>query len=111
MQADCVRLICTFHRQWGMTVLDPASGRELWTSDRWEYAEPTGDYLLARVDNRSLAQPSLWVLDAVTGRTLGDFGAWKGLGSAGHGLLYGLREDRDQHRILYGVLDPRVRFR
>lgn len=106
MQADCVRLICTFHRQWGMTVLDPLTGRELWTSDRWEYAEPTGNYLLARVDDRNSAQPSLWVLDAATGRALGNFGAWKGLGPAGDGQLYGMREDRDNHRILYGVLDP-----
>jgi hypothetical protein len=109
MQADCVRLICTFHRQWGMTVLDPATGRELWTSDRWEYAEPTGSYLLASVDDRSRAQPSLWVLDAATGQALGNFGDWKRLGSAGNGMLYGLREDRDTHRIHYGVLDPATR--
>jgi hypothetical protein len=107
MQTDCGALICTFHRQWGMTVLDPADGRRLWTSDLWSYAEPAGRYLLATAHEGVDELPSAVVLDPRTGRQLGDFGSWQALGPAGSGLFYGVRIDG--FRILYGTLDPATR--
>jgi hypothetical protein len=107
MQSDCGALICTFHRQWGMTVLDPADGRRLWTSAHWAYAEPAGRYLLATAHEGIDELPSAVVLDPRTGRLLGDFGSWQALGPAGGGLLYGVR--LDGYRMLYGTLDPATR--
>lgn len=109
MQADCGIAICTYRQQTGMTALDPASGRELWRSERWAYAEPAGRYLLASSYQRETDVPQLWVLDPATGRALGNFGDWQGLGHAGDGLVYGKRDLRGQHTIWYGVLDPATR--
>jgi len=109
MQSGCGRLICTFHRQRGMTVLDPADGRLLWRSDRWMYAEPSGRYLLATSGDQDSDVPPLWVLDPATGRVLGDFGRWQGLGPAGHGLLYGKRDATGEHQVWYALLDPATR--
>ena len=109
MQSGCGRLICTFYRQRGMTVLDPADGRLLWRSDRWMYAEPSGRYLLATSGDQDSDVPPLWVLDPATGRVLGDFGRWQGLGPAGHGLLYGKRDATGEHQVWYALLDPATR--
>ncbi|WP_433296605.1 hypothetical protein ACQP2F_38815 [Actinoplanes sp. CA-030573] len=108
LQSDCGTVICTFHQQRGMTVLDPGTGRRLWDSDRWGYAEPLGPYLLAtsgQVDGGA-DLPSLTVLDPATGRVLGDFGAWQGLGLAPHGLIYGKRDVPGKYQVYYGLLDP-----
>jgi hypothetical protein len=106
MQTDCAGVICTFRQQSGMTVLDPADGHVLWNSDRWEYAEPVGRYLLAASSALEGDVPSLWVLDPRTGKELGNFGAWRGLGRAPGGLFYGRREFGDRYQFLYGLLDP-----
>jgi hypothetical protein len=106
MQSDCGAVICTFRQQRGMTVLDPATGRMLWDSDLWAYAEPLGRYLLATSSAVSDDQPSLWVLDPLTGKVLGNFGNWQGLGPAGSGQIYGKRDVPGQYRVYYGRLDP-----
>ncbi|GIM90462.1 hypothetical protein [Paractinoplanes toevensis] len=99
MEADCGRLICTFRQQRGMTALDPATGRELWRSPRWAWAEPYGGYLLGSAGEDQV----YWVIDPADGEPLGNFGGWRGLGVAG-GRLYGMKDDR-----YYGVLDPATR--
>ena len=105
-QADCGRVLCTFRQQRGMTALDPATGRELWSSDRWAYAEAAGPYLLATSGDL----PALWVLDPVTGRVVGDFGVWQLVGaSGGDGTAYGIWQIPGGHKIFYGVLDPATR--
>jgi hypothetical protein len=105
-QSDCGQVICTFRQQRGMTVLDPATGRLLWDSDRWAYAEPLGPYLLATSGDQDSAGPALWVLDPHTGRVLGDFGAWQGLGVAPDGKIYGKRDVTGAYQVYYGLLDP-----
>lgn len=106
METDCGVVICTFRQQRGMTALDPRTGREVWRSARWAYAEPFGSYLLSGL---STEEPALWVLDPATGRPLGNFGKWQGLGPAGHGLLYGKTQETGKYRIWYGLLDPATR--
>jgi len=106
MQTDCAEVICAFRQRSGMTVLDPADGHVLWDSDRWAYAEPLGRYLVAISSAVEEDGPPLWVLDPRTGKALGNFGAWQGLGLAPGGLLYGKREVRGQYQIFYGLLDP-----
>jgi outer membrane protein assembly factor BamB len=109
MQADCGLAICTYRQQRGMTALDPATGREMWHSDRWAYAEPADRYLLATANDGEDDVPKLWVLDSATGRALGNFGDWEGLGPAGEGRVYGKRDIRGQYTVWYGVLDPATR--
>ena len=106
MQNACGPLLCAFHYQRGMTALDPATGRELWRSDLWAYAEPVGGYLMATRADRTVDEPGLWILDPRTGRKLGDFGRWDYLGPAGDGRFYGKVDVRGEYRVHYGVLDP-----
>ena len=109
-QADCGRVLCTFRPQRGMTALDPATGRELWTSDRWAYAEAAGPYLLATSGDPADDLPALWVLDPVTGRELGNFGVWQLLGApGGDGPAYGIWQIPGEYKIYYGILDPATR--
>ena len=105
-QVDCGGLICTFRQPSGMTVLDPADGHVLWDSDRWAYAGSLGRYLVAVSSTAEEDEPSLWVLDARTGKELGNFGPWQGLGLAPGGLIYGTREVRGRNQLFYGLLDP-----
>ncbi|WP_127506706.1 PQQ-binding-like beta-propeller repeat protein [Actinoplanes solisilvae] len=105
-QVGCGRLICAFLHQRGMTALDPATGRELWHSDRWAYAEGIGDYLLATRAERGLDEPGLWVIDPATGRPKGDFGRWEFLAPTGDGRFYAKLDVRGEYRVHYGVLDP-----
>ena len=106
MQTDCAEVICAFRQPSGMTVLDPADGRVLWDSGAWAYAEPLGRYLLAISSAAEGDVPPLWVLDPRTGKALGNFGPWEGLGLAPGGLIYGKREVRGGYQVFYGLLDP-----
>ena len=106
MQSDCAEVICAFRQPSGMTVLDPADGHVLWDSGRWAYAEPLGRYLLAVSSAADGDVPPLWVLDPRTGKVLGNFGAWQGLGLAPGGLIYGERKVRGEYQVFYGLLDP-----
>lgn len=110
MQADCGVAICTYRQQRGMTALDPATGRELWDSDRWAYAEPAGKYLLATANDGEADVPQVWVLDPASGRVLGNFGNWQGIGgTSGDGVVYGKLDIRGSYQMWYGVLDPATR--
>ncbi|HEY7274031.1 MAG TPA: PQQ-binding-like beta-propeller repeat protein, partial [Actinoplanes sp.] len=109
-QADCGRVLCTFRPQRGMTALDPATGRELWSSDRWAYAQAAGPYLLATSGDPADDLHALSVLDSVTGRELGNFGGWQLLGRSGRdGTAYGIWQIPGEYKIYYGVLDPATR--
>jgi hypothetical protein len=107
MQTDCGAVICTFRQQRGMTVLDPADGHVLWNTDRWSSADALGPYLLA-TGNGSVDgdAPELWVLDPRTGKELGNFGDWQGLGVAPGGLIYGMLQKPGRYQLAYGLLDP-----
>ncbi|WP_203815928.1 outer membrane protein assembly factor BamB family protein [Paractinoplanes ferrugineus] len=106
VETDCGVIICMFRQQRGMTAVDPATGRAVWRSERWGYAEPFGSYLLAGAGPET---PALSVLDPATGQVLGDFGDWQSLGPAGGGRLYGKKDAKGQYRIWYGLLDPATR--
>jgi putative pyrroloquinoline-quinone binding quinoprotein len=109
-RTPCGPVICAFQPQRGMIVLDPATGRRLWTAERWAFAEPVGPYLIATVLDRERDDPQQWILDAATGRVLGDFGSWQALAlGPSPGLLYGKRELAGKYVVWYGVLDPRTR--
>ncbi|MFC7527216.1 PQQ-binding-like beta-propeller repeat protein [Actinoplanes sp. GCM10030250] len=100
----CGEFICAFLPQRGILVIDPLTGRERWSSDRWDYADRVGGHLLSVMPGT--AYPRLYVLDPATGDVLGDAGLWQ---SAGPGpepeTAYVLRTVSGQDRIWYGVLD------
>jgi PQQ-like domain len=110
LPADCGRVLCTSRPQRGMTALDPATGRELWSSDRWAYARAAGPYLLATSGYPADDVPALSVLDPLTGRDLGNFGGWQLLGRSGRdGTAYGIWQTPGEDKIYYGVLNPATR--
>ena len=107
MENTCGPVLCAFRPQHGIIALDPATGRLLWSSDRWAYAQPAGNYLVAAVLDPKADDPSYWVLDPRTGRVLGDFGKWETIASdAVPDQLYGIYTVPGQDVIFYGVLDP-----
>ncbi|MCU7725844.1 PQQ-like beta-propeller repeat protein [Actinoplanes sp. KI2] len=106
MQDDCGTVICTFRQQRGMTVLDPADGQVLWSSDRWTSAGALGPHLMATGGSDEGGGARLSVLDPRTGRELGNFGDWQGLGLAPGGLIYGMIQAPGHYRLVYGLLDP-----
>ncbi|XVU24006.1 PQQ-binding-like beta-propeller repeat protein [Actinoplanes sp. CA-054009] len=106
MQADCGALICTFRQQTGMVALDRQTGRALWSSELWAYAEPAGPYLAATRLDRRIDEPAVWLLDPATGRAVGDFGRWESLGRTADGMIYGKIDVRGEYVLYYGLLDP-----
>lgn len=99
-QTACGPVICTFRQTRAMSVLDPATGRALWTANGFVDARPAGAYLLAIT-----ATGVIFVLDAATGRVHGDFGGWRGL-LGPDGLRYAVHAGADHNTLWYGRLDP-----
>jgi hypothetical protein len=103
---DCVEQVCFFSpRSGGMLVVDRATGRHLWASQTWSYADRVGPYLLAGADAESGGSHVLSVVDPVTGRVRGDFGKWQSLGpAAADGTVIGMRQPGDT--VYWARLDP-----
>ena len=111
IQTDCGKIICAFHQRRGMLALEPATGRLLWASDRWAYADQAGSYLLA-VDpdgdgDGADADPRLSVLNPATGGVRGDFGPWQPAGVGQRdGTVIGMRTEVLKDIVWYARLDP-----
>jgi hypothetical protein len=105
---SCGDAVCVFSpRAGGMRVLDRATGREWWASERWSYAEPVGPYLLAGVGGPGSPSQTLDVVDTRTGRVLGDFGQWQLIGSSqAGGTVVGLRQRSGDNAVFYARLNP-----
>jgi hypothetical protein len=109
IQTDCGKIICAFHQQRGMLALEPATGRLLWASDRWSYADLAGSYLLAADADGDGADEDLKlsVLDPATGGVRGDFGPWQPAGVAQRdGTVIGMRTEILKDIVWYARLDP-----
>jgi hypothetical protein len=104
---SCGDAVCFFSpRDNDMRVLDRATGRDRWVSNRWSYAEQVGLYLLAGANATTGTNQLLDVVDTRTGRVRGDFGAWQSLGEPqADGTVVGLRTDPDDV-VSYARLDP-----
>jgi hypothetical protein len=102
----CGDLICTYLPQRGIMVMSPETGWERWSSDRWNYAERIGSYLVTGLPGTAF--PEHFVLDPATGDVLGAAGRWQ---SGGPGpapeTAYVRRATERADRIWYGVLDMR----
>jgi outer membrane protein assembly factor BamB len=107
VQSTCTSVICSLSWRGGLRVLDPATGRELWSSDRWNFADQVGPYLLASDNGVTGSVPTVSVVDPLTGRIRGTFGSWHTVGEGrADGTLIGLREDLARDTIWYARLDP-----
>jgi len=105
---DCGDAVCLFSpRSAGLRVLDRATGRDRWATDRWTYGERVGPYLLVAADGPTEASRTLAVLDIRTGRVRGDFQPWQGIGPPqADGTVVALRERRADDVVWYARLDP-----
>jgi hypothetical protein len=110
VQDACVTSICALSWQGGLVALDPATGRQRWSDPRWSYAEQIGPYLLATRNAATADEQAVSVLDPLTGRVEGSFGAWHAVGRAGpDGAVIGLREELADDTVWYARLDPATR--
>jgi hypothetical protein len=105
---SCGDAVCFFSpRDGGLRVLDRATGRDRWASERWSYADRVGRYLLAGVDGPPGAGQTLDVVDPGTGRVRGDFGQWQQIGPPqADGTVIGLRQRAGDDDVFYARLDP-----
>jgi hypothetical protein len=104
----CGDALCLFSpRGTGIRVLDRATGRERWASDRWAYGDRLGPYLIVGGGDGTQQSPTLTVVDTLTGGVLGDFGRWEGVGPAlPDGGFIGMREQPADGLVWYARLDP-----
>jgi hypothetical protein len=110
VQDACTTSICALSWQGGLVALDPATGRQRWSDPRWSYAEQIGPYLLATRNAATADEQAVSVLDPLTGRVEGSFGAWHAVGRAGpDGAVIGLREELADDTVWYARLDPATR--
>ena len=91
----CGEMLCVFSPHGGVRMLDRDSGAIRWTDPRWSSVLPIGSYLVASDEARPLLAAGLTVLDPVTGRDLGDLGAWQVIGRRNGMRLTGVRTDLD----------------
>jgi hypothetical protein len=104
----CGDAVCLFSpRDAGIRVLDRATGRDRWTSDRWSYGDQAGPYLIVGGGQGTRRSQTLNVVATMTGRVRGDFGPWHGVGPAlPDGTVVGLREQPAEDVVWYARLDP-----
>ena len=105
---DCARVVCLFNpRGGGVRILDRATGRQLWTSQRLSYAAEVGTYLIAASGTGASPNVTLDVIDVATGRLRGTFGPWQALGvELPGGELLGMRSQPVTDAVWYARLDP-----
>jgi hypothetical protein len=84
-----------------LSVIDPGSGRILWRTTTWAWAQPVGVNRLITSSNGPEGQLAL--VDAGTGRQLADFGGWTELPT--QPLLFTHGDRRASFRTWFAVLD------
>lgn len=107
----CGDAVCFFSpRDNGIRVLDRATGRDRWASDRWAYGQRVGPNLLAGANGvagfAGVAQ-RLDVVDIRTGRMRGNYGGWQSLGEPlADDTVIGLHDRHANDAVWYARLDP-----
>ncbi|GIF36036.1 PQQ-binding-like beta-propeller repeat protein [Actinoplanes xinjiangensis] len=103
---DCKPMICLvgINFQEGLTILDPATGRDLWHADEYDSTEVIDGRVLAA--RTSQAEPVLAVLEPRTGRTTTVAGSWTSGGPGPEpGTAWVYRHQAVGYSLRYGVLD------
>jgi hypothetical protein len=100
---DCDPMICLIGFQDGLTVVDPATGREVWRGEGYDSTEVIGDRVL--IGHASQTDPALAVLEPRTGRTVPVAGPWVGGGPGPEpGTAWVYRHQAVGYALRYGVL-------
>ncbi|SCE73928.1 Outer membrane protein assembly factor BamB, contains PQQ-like beta-propeller repeat [Micromonospora coriariae] len=104
----CDPVVCLQTRSGRLRAVDPATGRELWSSERWGWVWPVAGRLVATtLSSAGPGAEQLVVLDPPTGRVLADLGRWELAGSDLGGPMIGLRRHPDGG-LLVAELDVRA---
>jgi outer membrane protein assembly factor BamB len=106
LEPGCVRVLCSYLGEQGVIARDPATGRAMWSDDRWATVEPLGPDLVAAADHGPLDAVRLFLLDPTTGRTLGDFGDWRAVIGTDGTLRYALHPAATAGDYWFGEFDP-----
>ena len=103
----CDAAVCVVGSFTGVEVLDPATGKQLWAADQWSALEQVGGYLLADGPVGGPATEPQAVVEPLTGRQRGDFGAWRATGEVRpDGTVIGLRQHLGDDVVWYATLNP-----
>jgi hypothetical protein len=103
----CDDSVCVVGSFVGVQVLNPATGQQRWAAATWGGLEQVGDYLLADGPVGGPAAEPQTVVDTLTGKRRGDFGAWRASGEARpDGTIVGLRPVPGQDVVWYASLNP-----
>jgi hypothetical protein len=102
----CGPVLCVFSPGGaGVQVLDRATGRTRWASDRWSYAEQLGRNLVVYRDGVGAAPPE--VVDSATGQVRADLRPWESIGPVRpDGSVVVLHVEPFSGRAWYGLFDP-----
>ncbi|MGW3805359.1 outer membrane protein assembly factor BamB family protein [Micromonospora sp. NPDC005113] len=105
---ECGHVVCLLTRAGRLRAVDPATGREFWSSDRWGWVWPVAGRLVATtLSSAGPGAEELVVLDPATGRVLAELGRWELAGSDLGGPMIGLRR-HPGGGLLVAELDVRV---
>ncbi|MFC0004023.1 outer membrane protein assembly factor BamB family protein [Micromonospora siamensis] len=97
---DCGDVICLVTGESGAQVIDPATGRIRWSTDRADGLFPIGDRLLAGLFTQG-QEAELTVLDPATGRRIADLGRWRvAVTDPTREPLFGLHRLKDNRELV-----------
>lgn len=103
----CGTTLCVLARTGGVRVLDPATGRVLWSNARWSSPHRAGALLVAFVTDRDDWSGPMVVIDPDTGRQVGELGDWIPISAVdADGRMIGKRTDLGTSRAWLARLDP-----
>jgi outer membrane protein assembly factor BamB len=101
----CGDKLCVIAHRGGVRVIDPATGRTLWSDPARRSISQVGDYLVAEALARD-GLTRLTVLDPATGRVLAQLGEWTVIAPpAGDGELIAMRADLTTSRAWLARVD------
>ncbi|MFC0531099.1 outer membrane protein assembly factor BamB family protein [Phytohabitans kaempferiae] len=101
----CGETLCVVSHIGGVRVVDPATGRVLWSDPARTFVRRAGDLLVAEVRGRD-GLTDLSVLDPRTGQQLNELGQWALIAPPGDGDLLAMRTDLATSRAWLARIDP-----
>ncbi len=102
----CGDKLCLVAHMGGVRVIDPATGRMLWSDPTRTFISQAGDYLVGHVPGRD-GLTELTALDPATGRERARLGEWEVIAPpAGDGGLIAMRTDLATSRAWLARVDP-----
>jgi outer membrane protein assembly factor BamB len=102
----CRDKLCLVAHLGGVRLIDPATGRMLWSDPTRAFISPAGDFLIGEQRGRD-GRTELTVLDPATGREVARLGEWTVIAPPGDGgELTAMRTDLTTARAWLARVDP-----